>query len=356
MYVADTTAVHNVALVFAPDGRLYDVQPKVSLTPIELNPLGWTQASPATIHAISFEGADAQRFPGVKMGIGISLDAFEQKLGASPCAQPRDSGGVFDYFMACLDAKGVNLFLQPEFNDGTQQCMSWTDYGDACGTPQAQWQPATWMASAWQAVQGTGPAGFLFQNFRYAVNPFMVGNLFDVSGDGQSAIFARDDPRAVSYWYAGDSDPALYDHVDAYTTIADNRGLPYDGHKPGFLALSPWLVPESSANALFRDRTPALSPGDPASLRSCEKGLAPGSSVTPGAGVTKGGPCYENNYRSDALVADLFPTAVPSPPPQVLPNTAVFPARGWLLLAALLPVAGMAALLMARRGRGLHQD
>jgi hypothetical protein len=212
------------------------------------------------------------------------------------------------------------------------------------------------MASAWQAVQGSQPAGYLFQSFRYAVNPFMVGNLFDVSGDGQSAIFARGDPRAVSYWYAGDSDPALYDHVDAYTTIADNRGLPYDGHKPGFLALSPWFVPESSANALFRDRTPALSPGDPGSLRSCVKGLAPGSGVTPGAGVTRGGPCYENNYRSDALVADLFPAAVPSPPPQVLPNTAVFPARGWLPLAALLPLAGMAALLMARRRRGLHQD
>src|SRR5207245_485202 len=123
VYVADTTAAHTVPLVFGPDGRLYDVQPKVSPAPTALTPPGWTQD------------------------------------------------------------------------------------GAACGTPQAQWQPATWMASAWQAVQGTGPAGFLFQNFRYAVNPFMVGNLFDVSGDGQSAIFARDDPRAVSYWYAGDSDP-----------------------------------------------------------------------------------------------------------------------------------------------------
>ena len=302
VYVADTQNIDNVELVFAPDGTLYDLQPKVNLTPIELSPLGWHQASPSTIHAIGLHGADAVHSARIRMGIAISLDAFEESLVSSgdPCADPLA-------YMQCLDSKGVNVVLQPEFNDGTKQCMSWTDFTEACGTPQASWQPLSWMASSWYAVQGRKADGsFAFHNFQYAVDPFLVGNLFDVSGDGQSAIFARDDPRATRYWYSGDSSGALYARAGAYTDRADDSHFArYEGAQPGFLALMPWKIREGTPASIYRVRAPGLPPGDRGSLQSCEKGLAPGSGVT----ATQSPLCSENDYIAGALVADLFPRA-----------------------------------------------
>jgi hypothetical protein len=233
------------------------------------------------------------------MGIAISLDAFEDTIvsGADPCAS-RTS------FMQCLDSRRVDVVLQPEFNDGTQQCMSWTDFSQSCGTPQASWQPLAWMASSWYAVQGRNPDGsYVFHNFAYAVNPFLTGNLFDVSGDGQSAIFSRSDPRAARYWYAGDSSAALYAQAGPYTDRPDDPAFSgFEGPQPGFLALMPWNIAEGNAPSLYRVRTPALAPGDPGSLQSCEKGLAPGSGVTPQQSPL----CAENGYLSGALVADLM--------------------------------------------------
>lgn len=311
VYVADTPEIDNVELFFAPDGTLYDLQPKVSLTATELNPLGWHQASPSTIHAIGFHGADAARFDSVRIGVGISLDAFETSLtAADPCSRPRASGTQYPYFMECVDQKGVNLFLQPEFNSGSAACASWTDFTEDCGAADASWQPLSWMRSAWYAVQG-------FPHVRYAVNAFMVGNLFDITGDGQSAIFARDDPRARPGWYAGDRSAALYSAAGVYTDRPDDpRYARFEGPQPGFLALIPWVIPESAAGAAYRVRSNNGQPltrgganhlpaGDPGSLQSCEKGLAPGSGV-------KTGPCAENAYTPTALVADLFPSTPPS--------------------------------------------
>src|SRR5207237_735935 len=158
----------------------------------------------------------------------------------------------------CLDSKGVNVVIQPEFNDGTAQCMSWTDFTEACGTAKASWQPLSWMSSAWYAVQARRADGtFVYRNFRYAVNPFLVGNLFDVAGDGQSAIFARTDARAARYWYAGDSNRALYAAAGAYTDRPDDPVFArFEGAQPGFLALMPWIVREGTAASLVRVHTP----------------------------------------------------------------------------------------------------
>jgi hypothetical protein len=300
VYVARTPNVDNVELVFSPDGTLYDLQPKVNLTPIELSPLGWHQASPATIHAIQLYGTDRVRLPGIRMGVAISLDAFEDAIvqGADPCTDRLA-------FMQCLDAKGVNVVIQPEFNDGTKDCMSWTDFTEDCGTAKASWQPLSWMRSAWYSVQGRNPDGsFVFHNFRYAVNPFLVGNLFDVAGDGQSAIFARSDPRSARYWYAGDSSARLYAQAGAYTDRADDpRYAPFEGPQPGYLALMPWKIHEGTSASLYRVRTPPLAAGSAGSLQSCEKGLAPGSGITP----LQSPNCHEDGYFAGALVADLFP-------------------------------------------------
>ncbi|HXA42069.1 MAG TPA: hypothetical protein VNV65_04040 [Candidatus Solibacter sp.] len=374
VYVADTPNVDNVELVFAPDGSLYDMQPKVNLTTTELTTLGWNQASPSTIHAIGLAGADAVRFPEVKMGIGISLDAFEVATSTVPC--PPGRGGLttanpYPQFMQCLDSKGVNLFLQPEWNSAATDCMSWTDYAEAgstggptvCGAGWS-WQPLSWMRSAWFSVQGRNPDGsFVFKNFRYAVNPFIVGHLFDVAGDGQTAIFSRFDPRAVSGWYAGDSSADLYKVAGPFTDRADSPEFAqFEGPQPGFLALASWVIPESSPAARYRTRTPALAPGDPGSLQSCEHGLAPDSGVTPAAAISRFGTdrCSENNYHSTSLVADLdlssrstSVAALGASLPLTSPGDPRWAALGGVLLLFLL---GGGLILTERTLRAKHAD
>jgi predicted amidohydrolase len=263
VYVARTPNVENVALVFGPSGKLINLQPKVNLTSIEQE-LGFTPAPISTVHPIALPGA-----PGVRIGIAISLDAFQHTPSATACKSDSD-------FVGCLALKHVNLLLQPEFNDGTPQCASWSTYSTACGAPA--WQQLGWMLSSWYDVRH-------FASFRYAVNPFMVGNLYDLTGDGQSAIFARDDRRAHDGAYVGDDDPASLYPDPAYLA-------PYDGLKPGFLAAVPWLI-----SSRVRDN-PKLAAGSPGSLESCENGLVPGSNI-------RSGPCAENAYLPTAITALL---------------------------------------------------
>jgi len=320
VYVADVPTIDNVELVFAPDGTLYDMQPKVNLTAAEESPFGWHEASPSTIHAIPLYGADRAALPQVKLGIGISLDAFEHSIGANPCPPDNsvnDATGVDDYpqFMQCLDSKGVNVFLQPEFNSASQACMSWTDFSEG-GCSPGSWQPVGWMHSSWCAVQCRNPDGsFLHPNFLYAVNPFLIGNLFDIAGDGQTAIFARNDSRAVTGSYAGDSSASLYaDPALGYVSHADAAYLaPFEGPKPGFLAVTPWTMTDSNPNALYRTKANQVA-GTEDSLQACEKGLAPGSGVT-------SGPCAENAELPSVIVADLVIPASPGSASLATPNT-----------------------------------
>ena len=354
VYVADTPDIDNVELVFAPNGELYDMQPKVNITTMELQLLGWHQAGAATIHAIPLFGADATRFPSVQMGVGISLDAFENGTSATPC--PPGAGGQaivnpYPQFNQCLDSKGVTIYVQPEWNAAAAGCMSWTDFAEgqgatsstACGAGWS-WQPLSWMRSAWFTVQGRNPDGsFRYRNFRYAINPFIVGHLFDVAGDGQTAIFSRYDPRAPAGWYAGDSSVELYRAAGAYTDRGDNPAfVQFEGPQPGFLELTSWVIPESAPAAKYRKRTPELSAGDPGSLQSCEHGLAPGSGVTTG-------PCAEDNYHSTALVADLDLTY--GPPPVTPAGGSGLPGTTTALIPWLFLLGGAAVAVLLRAGR-----
>jgi len=345
VYVADTPDVDNVGLMFAPDGSLYDLQPKVNLTPEEEDTIGWHEGSPSTIHAIGLHADDAARFPQVKFGIAISLDAFEHKIGSDPCppdSTVNDASGVDDYpqFMQCLDSKDVNIVLQLAFNSASKECMSWTDFSEG-GCNPGSWQPVGWMHSSWFAVQGRNPDGsFVHKNFRYAVNPFLVGNLFDVAGDGQTAIFARDDPRATTGCYAGDCAVALYlDAMLGYVDHPDQPWLaPFEGAKPGFLALTNWTMTRSDRYWLYRTRG-GQQVGSKDSLQACEKGMAPGSGI-------QEGDCAENNEKPSALVADLDVGPAPPAAPSLLPTTT--PAG--MPLAALIPLlAGAGFVVRTRR-------
>jgi predicted amidohydrolase len=292
VYEAITPTVSNATFFFAPNGRLYDVQPKVNLTPVELE-LGWQAAPPSTIHPIRLYDRRGRAVRGVRIGDAISLDAFEHASVSRPCSDPLA-------YVTCLARERVNVLLQPDFNDATAGCASWADYQSACRQTPV-WQPLEWMFSSWYDLEARRPGGRpLYPSFRYAVNPLMVGNIYDITGDGQSAIFARDDRRSHRGFYIGDSgaargpyaDPRGVDSLSSAAAPMSLRSL--DGRRRGFLAELPWVLPGS---VIDRDN-PSLPAGSAASLESCTDGLAPGSGV-------RTGPCAENAYLPGAIVANL---------------------------------------------------
>ncbi|HTL23597.1 MAG TPA: hypothetical protein VL281_06130 [Mycobacteriales bacterium] len=185
---------------------------------------------------------------GHRLGFGTSLPAFawgyefgKRPKGFRPCADIRTS------YASCMDSLGVDTLVQAEANNGR-----WTGNGG-----MGYWQPLEWMQSAWRSV--ADPT----LRIRYAVNPFMVGNLLDMPFDGQSAILARGAHRTPRT-YVGNTVPERLE----------------SGLKPQFLALAPWVR---------RD-------GPRADLLAQSARLAPGS-----------GDAQENDYLETAVYADLLP-------------------------------------------------
>jgi hypothetical protein len=166
------------------------------------------------------------RIPGtaVRLGFATSLPAF---VYGAP-ARGHECDDVTVSYMRCLDRLGANVLIQTEANDG-----QWT--GPDGSNTLEQWQPLTWMASSWRAVSDPSV------HFRYAVNPFMVGNLADTPFDGQSAILQRG-LRGPGCHYIGNG---------SFVTDEDDPALAaYTGSKPQFLALAPWVVPDAGRAAL----------------------------------------------------------------------------------------------------------
>lgn len=295
--VADTATVENVALVFGPGGQLVAVQPKVNLTPLEAE-LGWQAAPPSTIRTVPMLRPGGRAVPGVRLGIATSLDAFEHAGGRHPCRRPTA-------YVACLDHLGATLLVQPDFNDGVPHCPSWSTFGARCGA--AQWQPLAWMMSSWYDVEARTAGGApLYPSLRAAVNAFMVGNLYDLTGDGQSAIVVRGGGGLGAY--AGDRRAAVYRQAGPATPYPDPAGTSplaspaapvslaqLDGLQPGFVAMAPWVLPPSATVVRAAAGIPA---GSPRALQSCEEGLVPASGVT-------SGPCRQDAYRSGVLVATV---------------------------------------------------
>jgi hypothetical protein len=185
---------------------------------------------------------------GHRLGFATSLPAFawgypfgKRPKGFRPCADLRVT------YASCMDALGVDTVIQAEANNGR-----WAANGAG-----GYWQPLEWMSSAWRSV--ADPT----LRIRYAVNPFLVGNLLDLPFDGQSAILGRGVRRA----------PRTY----VGNTV---RERPESGLKPQFLALAPWVRPDGSR----------------ADLMAQSARLAPGS-----------GDAQENDYLQTAVYADLLP-------------------------------------------------
>ncbi len=264
VYVASAPRVYNEVLMWGP----HDVRSsgpdvlrnvvasnrKVPLTSLETS-LGLTPGPSGGPAAVA--NLRPFRLPGTRARIGFatSLPAFEYghpPAGVSPC---RDTAR---YYMRCLNRLGANLVIQDEANPGR-----WTGPD---GNGVERWQPLSWMASTYRAVSDPSVS------FAYNVTAMMVGNLADLTFDGQSAITQR-----------GLHGPGC--HYIGNGTFVPGQDQPifrgYAGFKPAFLALAPWVVAD----------------GPRARLRRIGAQLAPDS-----------GSPLEDDYVETALVADLpFP-------------------------------------------------
>lgn len=266
VYVATSAKAYNEVLMWGPrDVRrtgpdvLRNVvasNRKVPLTPIEVA-LGLT-AGPASGPA-AVANLQPYALPGTRARIGFatSLPAFvwgTPGAGVDPCSD------TSLYYMRCLNRLGANLVIQDEANPG-----AWTGPD---GNGAEQWQPLSWMNSTYRTVSDPSV------RFLYNVTAMMVGNLSDLSFDGQSAITQRG--------FAGARRGCHYIGNSAFVPSEDQAVFrDFVGDQPDFLALAPWVVGDRSR----------------AALRGVGTALGPGS-----------GSQLENDYLETALVADLpFP-------------------------------------------------
>lgn len=266
------SALYNQTVIFGPDGDLIGTADKVYLTPDE-EQVG-VDLSPGDLSALRVFPT-----PAGDLGVAISLDAFRADV------------------IGTLVEGGCTVLLQPDANGSP-----WTGKEGiypAGATPRDQ--PLAWLESSWQVTSTN--------QIRYAVNPMVVGNMLDLTFDGQSAITGPDSESLSPRSYA----------------LTPPRS--------GFLALLPWV-----------------EDGPPEQLRQTGQNLAAHS-----------GQPRENAYLSGAVHADLTLPPQTLPPPLHTPHEQALgalldgrarlplsPLRyGWALAAAL--GLGMIMLMRCRR-------
>ncbi|GGL10013.1 nitrilase-related carbon-nitrogen hydrolase [Deinococcus radiotolerans] len=261
----------NQTVLLDPNGDLIGVTDKVHLTPDE--EAGGVDLTPGAL-------GDLRVFPtpAGDLGVAISLDAFRADV------------------IGTLAAQGCTVLLQPDANGAP-----WTAKEGLPPDPaNLRDQPEAWLESSWQVTAQ--------RQIPYAVNPMVVGNLLDLTFDGQSAITgpAEEAPAPRSYVLTAP--------------------------RPGFLALAPWVTS-----------------GEPPALREAGRHRA----------ALSGHP-MENQYREATLHADLtLPPATRPAPPRTPHEDALHallrgearaarPGR-WPWVLAALPLALLARPLWRRR-------
>ncbi|GMA13830.1 carbon-nitrogen hydrolase family protein [Deinococcus metallilatus] len=266
--VREPRTLHNETVLLDPRGDLIGVTDKVHLTPDEeAGGVDLTPGPPAELRVFPAPVGD--------LGVAISLDAFRADV------------------IGRLEDQGCTVLLQPDANGAP-----WTSLEGLPPDPtNVRDQPVAWLESSWQATAGS-------PTIRYAVNPMVVGNLLDLTFDGQSAITAR-----------AEEAPELRSYV-----LTDPR--------PGFLALLPW-VEEGPAER----------------LRELGRHLA-----------ARSGHPHENCYRTGVLYADLsLPPSHVSTPPRTAHEealAALLEGRAALPRSRpLWPLLGLATLLWVLRRR-----
>ncbi|MFW5976391.1 MAG: nitrilase-related carbon-nitrogen hydrolase [Bacillota bacterium] len=137
--------VYNISYLFDPRGNIIGKQKKVNLIELEAeDALNLNKGKTEELEVFETELG--------KIGIAICLDAFEDRV------------------IEKLVEKDADILVQPSANPG-----KWD-----------QDQQQEWLFSSYKRV-------FIDRKFRYAVNPMMVGSLWNIDFYGQSGIIADRD-------------------------------------------------------------------------------------------------------------------------------------------------------------------
>lgn len=140
----ETRRVYNTAPVITPTGHVIYRQHKVNL--VEMEGRGGLDIEGAPLNYMS-----VVQSPFGNLGVAICLDAF------------------FAPVRERLKGLGAEILVQPSANNH----------------PWNEWQQNDWLRSSYQAVVENG-------EFPLAVNPMLVGGLWDLIFEGQSSIITAD--------------------------------------------------------------------------------------------------------------------------------------------------------------------
>ncbi len=139
-----TNRIFNTSPVITPTGRVLYRQHKVNL--VDMEGKGGLDLEPAPLKYVS-----AVQTPFGNLGVAICLDAFHTEVRER------------------LAGLGADILVQPSANNGP-----WND-----------WQQEDWLRSSFEAVAKN-------KEFSLAVNPMLVGRLWDVAFEGQSSIIDQE--------------------------------------------------------------------------------------------------------------------------------------------------------------------
>jgi hypothetical protein len=264
-YEAVAATPVNTLFVFAPSGEVLVVDAN-----------GNTINSPSQTDGVlrgSLDKAyltEIEQFPlGLAYGAVRNLDVLDTPVGRLASVTSKDAWmiDVNDRY----DAKHPQLVIQPEAFD------SWAFQVDP-------WLPDGFKAGGFAQVQRN-------PSFLFNLTPCLVGNLYDVTFDGQGAVIGKRRKSGPD------------ELVAALSWIGQNPDS-------GFLAVAPWAVDEPSAPTLSQRREELVGSGVK---------LLPGSGV-PCMPPNSAGAC-ENGYRESVLQFDL--TLPDGPVPSRTPNQTI---------------------------------
>lgn len=146
---AEGPQIYNTSYLFGTDGKVIGYQDKVHL--LELEQEGGLHLTPGKLKDIKVFDTNIGR-----LGIAVCLDSFK------------------DDVIGRLIEQETDILIQPSANP-----VIWEE-----------WQQEEWLESSYKF---THEAGY----FKYAVNPMMNGDFFDLSFYGQSSIVSRENTNKL---------------------------------------------------------------------------------------------------------------------------------------------------------------
>jgi len=271
-YEAVSPQVVNTMFLFAPDGEVLTV-----------DETGATVRSPADTGGVIRGSVDKaylteieQNPLGIASGAVSRLDVLDTPVGRIGALTSKDAWmiDVNDRY----DAKRAQLIVQPEAFD------SW-------GFVVEPWSPDNFKAGGFAQVQRN-------PSFLYNLTPCMVGNLYEITFDGQSALIGKR-------------------HKGLQPPLTPQTAWIGQNPDTGFLGIAPWIRDDPAVE------TPGLALLERRAILA-----AAGENLLPGSGVACEGPtdfgACENGYRESVLSRDIeIPDAQTAParePDQLVPT------------------------------------